>query len=176
VTKEEFDYFYIDRLEQCNTYIDLQITVIYIFSLQHGLSSVIQKVFADPLAYCLTPKVFSGLIVTLFTAFCSFEDEVMNQRRLLVYLRDKNSEQFKSTIGALKVGDVLLNQTFLMSSKGDTKANNASSNCLFIEFDDIPMLSDTYIKNYLNVERFSFYKESTEYLIAPYTEFTVKKI
>ena len=36
------------------------------------------------------------------------------------------------------------------------------------------MLSETHIKNYLHLEPFSFYKESTEYLIAPYTEFTVK--
>lgn len=38
------------------------------------------------------------------------------------------------------------------------------------------MLSETRVKNYLHIERFSFYKENTEYLIAPYTEFTIKNI
>ena len=31
-------------------------------------------------------------------------------------------------------------------------------NCLILEFEDIPMLSETRVKNYLNIERFSFYK------------------
>jgi hypothetical protein len=61
-------------------------------------------------------------------------------------------------MGALKIGDVLFNRNFLMSSKDDNKVNNTSNNCIFIEFDDIPMLSDTHIKNYVNIERFSFYK------------------
>jgi hypothetical protein len=39
----------------------------------------------------------------------------------------------------------------------------------------MPMLAESRIKDYLFIERFSFYKESTEYLIAPYTEFTVKE-
>lgn len=36
------------------------------------------------------------------------------------------------------------------------------------------MLSDTFIKNYLYIERFSFYKGSSEYLIAPFTQFVVR--
>lgn len=39
----------------------------------------------------------------------------------------------------------------------------------------MPMLAESRIKSYLMIERFSFYKESVECLIAPYTEFTVKK-
>jgi hypothetical protein len=37
------------------------------------------------------------------------------------------------------------------------------------------MLSTTFIKNYISVERFSFYKGNSEYLISPYTHFEVKK-
>lgn len=36
------------------------------------------------------------------------------------------------------------------------------------------MLSESFIKDYLYIERFSFYKESSEYLIAPYTRFILK--
>jgi hypothetical protein len=76
----------------------------------------------------------------------------------------------------LKRGDVLFNNCFLFAGTDQGSPDNANNNCLFLEFEDIPMLSDTHIKQYLHMEPFSFYKESTEYLIAPYTQFTVKNI
>ena len=81
-------------------------------------------------------------------------------------------------MGALKIGDILFNRSLLMCGKSNenAKSSNISNNCLFIEFENIPMLSKTHIKNYLNIQRFAFYKEGCDYLIAPYTEFIVKNI
>ena len=72
VTEEEFNYFYISKVDQCSTYLELQVTAIYIYSLPHGLANVIQRVFQDPLTTILAAKFFSGFILTLFAAFCSF--------------------------------------------------------------------------------------------------------
>ena len=100
----------------------------------------------------------------------------MNKKRFLIYIDSSNFEEFRSIMGALKIGDYLFNRCFLLSGKDNGKSNNNANNCLFLEFEDIPMLSETHVENYLNIERFSFYKENTEYLIAPYTEFIVKNI
>ena len=121
------------RLEECQTYIDLQIAAIYIFSLPHGLSSVVQMIFSDALSTCLTPKTFVGYIVTLLSCFCSFEDEVMNKQRFVVYIDETNTERFSSIIGSLKIGDVLFNSSFIMCGK-DNKNENDNNNCLFLEF------------------------------------------
>lgn len=45
VTEDEFNYFYISKIDQCSTYLELQVTIIYIYSLPHGLAGVIQKIF-----------------------------------------------------------------------------------------------------------------------------------
>ena len=178
VSEEEFDDFYIKRVEDCYSFIDLQITVIYIYSLPHGLSNAIQLILASPLSTRLTPKIFVGFMVTLFFAFCSFEDEVMRKKKLTIFVDDPKAIEntAKSIIYSLKIGDVMFNRCFLFSGKFKENTNNDMHNCFFLEFEDIPMLSETRVKNYLNIERFSFYKENTEYLIAPYTEFTVKSI
>ena len=178
VTEEDFNYFYISKIDQCTTYLELQVTAIYIYSLPHGLAGVIQRIFQEPLITILTTKIFSGFVLILLTAFCSFEDDVMNKKTLLIYINDSNFNEFRSIMGALKIGDVLFNRSLLMCGKSNENAHstNISNNCLFLEFEDIPMLSKTHIKNYLNIERFAFYKEGCDYLIAPYTEFTVKNI
>ena len=153
VTEEEFNYFYISKVDQCSTYLELQVTAIYIYSLPHGLANVIQRVFQDPLTTILAAKFFSGFILTLLAAFCSFEDEVMNKENLLVYINDSNFKEFRSIMGALKIGDILFNRSLLMCGKSNenAKSSNISNNCLFIEFENIPMLSKTHIKNYLNI-------------------------
>ena len=65
--------------------------MIYMFSLPHGLANVIQLIFSQGLSTCLSPKVFAGVVVLLLSAFCSFEDEVMNKKKFVVYLEDSNS-------------------------------------------------------------------------------------
>jgi len=45
VTDEEFKYFYIDRIDMCHTLLDLQITCIYIYSLPHGISDIVNSIF-----------------------------------------------------------------------------------------------------------------------------------
>jgi len=75
-------------VQECYSFIDLQITVIYIYSLPHGLSNAIQLIFASPLSTRLTPKIFVGFMVTLFFAFCSFEDEVMKKKKLTIFVDD----------------------------------------------------------------------------------------
>lgn len=75
----------------------------------------------------------------------------MNKKILLIYINDSNFKEFQSIMGALKIGDVLFNRSFLLCGKSHEKTNNKSNNCLFIEFEDIPMLSKTHIKNYVNI-------------------------
>jgi hypothetical protein len=105
------------------------------------------------------------------TAFCSVEDEVMSNLKLVVYIEDPNLE---AKMSSLNIGDILFNTSFIPSGKNESDSSNDINNCIFVEFEDIPMLSQTFIKNYLYIERFSFYKETSEYLIAPYTRFVLK--
>jgi hypothetical protein len=60
----------------------------YIISLPHGLFYVLKLIFEDPLSTCLTPKAFSVIVVILLTCFCSFQDEVINKKRFVVFLND----------------------------------------------------------------------------------------
>jgi hypothetical protein len=41
VSDEEFDYFYIKRLDLCKTFLDLQIAIIYMTSLPHGFNKIL---------------------------------------------------------------------------------------------------------------------------------------
>ena len=45
ITMNEFRYFYIDKIEQCKTLLDLQIAVVYIYSLPHGMSDIVNAIF-----------------------------------------------------------------------------------------------------------------------------------
>lgn len=74
-------------------------------------------------------------------------------------------------INSLNIGDTMYNTNFIYCGK----ESSTESHCIFIEFENIPMLSQSFIRHYLYVERFSFYKESSEYLIPPYTHFSVRK-
>lgn len=100
------------------------------FSLPHGLSSVVQMIFSDTLSTCMAPKTFAGYIVTLLSCFCSFEDEVMNKQRFVIYIDETNTD-FSSIIGGLKIGDVLFNSSFIMCGK-DNKNENVNNHCLFL--------------------------------------------
>lgn len=91
--------------------------MMYMFSLPHGLSNVIQLIFSQGLSTCLAPKIFAGLLVLLLSAFCSFEDEVMNKKRFVIYLDDSTNENFSSILSALKIGDILFNSCFILSGK-----------------------------------------------------------
>lgn len=116
VSDEEFDYFYLNRLDACETYIDLQIAAIYIFSLPHGFSNIFQQIFNRPQATCLTPKIFASYLVTLMTAFCSFEDEVMDKKRLVVYVND---ETIAAKMETINPSDILFNTGFLLCGKDE---------------------------------------------------------
>ncbi len=79
----------------------------------------------------------------------------MGNKNLVVYFDDEN---LSTKINSLNIGDILFNTSFIQSSKNESDISNGSNHCLFIEFDDIPMLCSSFIKNYLYIERFSFYK------------------
>lgn len=64
-------------------------------------------------------------------------------------------------MSTLSKGDTLFNRGFVFCGKNEDKTENDKNHCFFIEFENIPMLSETFIRDYLYIERFSFYKEST---------------
>ncbi len=119
VSDEEFDYFYIKRLDICQTFLDLQIAVIYITTLPHGFNKILEQIFSRPKQNGMIPKVFSAFIVILLTAFCSVEDEVMSNKSLVVYIDD--NEMF-SKMGSLNIGDIFFNTNFIPSGKNESAA------------------------------------------------------
>jgi hypothetical protein len=117
VSNDEFFYFYLDRLDACHTFLDLQIAVIYIFSLPHGFADIFQNIFKNPYTTCLTPKIFSSYLVTLMTTFISFEDEVMGKTRVVTYVDDKDIE----TMSQIEEKETLYNTCFLQCGKDESK-------------------------------------------------------
>jgi len=43
----------------------------------------------------------------------------MNKENLLVYINDSNFKEFRSIMGALKIGDILFNRSLLMCGKSN---------------------------------------------------------
>ena len=79
----------------------------------------------------MIPKVFAAFLVILLTAFCSVEDEVMSNKKLVVYVDDKD---LFSKINSINIGDNIYNTSFIMCGKNESDTSNDFNHCLFIEF------------------------------------------
>lgn len=79
----------------------------------------------------------------------------MTDKSLVAYI---DSSEIENKVNSLNRGDVLFNTGFVPIGKDEDESSNLLNHCLFIEFETIPMLSDSFVRNYLYIERFSFYK------------------
>jgi hypothetical protein len=64
----------------------LQIAAIYIYSLPHGISEVVNAIFEQPTKATLSIDIFCGFLLILFLNFISFESSVMEKVMAVVYV------------------------------------------------------------------------------------------
>ncbi len=71
---------------------------------------------------------------------------------------------------------IYFNTAFIPCLKDEIGEEAELNHCIIFEFENYPFIAKSRKKSYLEIERFSFYKESAEYLIAPFTKFLVSGI
>ena len=114
VTDEEFQLFYINKINECKSFFDLQIACIYILSLPHGFAEVINNMFNRPRKTKLAMKIFSQFILVIFTSFSLHENPMMEKIELLSYFEN---DEIGDKLKAVKIGDIMYTSSFVFCCK-----------------------------------------------------------
>lgn len=171
VNDGDFPVFYAQKILACESFHDLQIACLYILSLPHGLNKVFANIFRNPQKSKLTIKIFCAFFFVLMTSFCQFENNEMKLTELVMYLKSKEDVD---KVKDLKWGDVIVSGSFWFCAQNEEE-DRVNRDCVIFELEDMSFIEQTRIRNYQKIENFSFYKEGTEFLIAPFAQFKVKE-
>ena len=109
VNDQDFPIFYLNKIDYCISFHDLQMTCLYILTLPHGLNETLADLFRYPKKSKLAIKIFCALVFVIFTAFYKFDDEEIGFLRLITYIKEKKDVE---RLKILKAGDIVFNASF----------------------------------------------------------------
>lgn len=170
VKDRDFEEQYIKKVEECTTLCDLARTCIYIYSLPHGFSEMLNRLLSEFEDNIRLLRVLCPFMLCLLLNFCNFfEQRNMESRQLKIYLDGDVDESL------LSPGDIVYNTNFFNCINVD-EYNVSSKNYILVDYNYIPLREKSFLCNLLFIEPYSFYKEAVEYIFAPYSRFVVKGI